>query len=583
MSTRLSALSTELVTVKRTETGVAAERDASLARIERLEADVATLIADLERAQAEAAGSRADRDAAMTDLATVSAERDGLSATVTSLQSDVVASDAQLGELSENVERLNATNAELRTGSEQLTSDNTELAGRLVVAEQARIDLEAQLEEVSGKWQASARQLTDYSGMNDRLDAAVGERNALREHVARTVDGVAQLRATVGTQHDQLSSELAELEQAVADGPSASAEVVEQDFAVEIGNETDFSADVDALEDVDEGVAQESEETALGHDGPTADDTGTDDVIDYESLADTVADLETNIDPAALSEASTPFDVDPMSEVATPLDTAADGDVVRDARDSSEDAELADDDVSVEDRLNGSSSGGAFPAAISGAAQLGEIFGAGDDAIEADPFQDVDATAADQSDAMGVESDAGDGSEPSDVPADEASAPAGEPPIGGRRRIETPDDLTDEESIARHVITVPDVVLLIDGDGVAGLGWPHLDVAARRDALGRYLSALTADSGAAADVVFQRAMGGEESLPVSRAVRVRIADQSVTTSSIIRTIVDGYPEEWPIAIVTDESAVAAQADGLNITHLTNGQLLDLFLHLNADQ
>jgi len=54
MSMRLSALSTELVTVKRTETGVAAERDESLARIERLEADVATLTADLERAQAEA-------------------------------------------------------------------------------------------------------------------------------------------------------------------------------------------------------------------------------------------------------------------------------------------------------------------------------------------------------------------------------------------------------------------------------------------------------------------------------------------------------------------------------------------------
>ena len=158
-----------------------------------------------------------------------------------------------------------------------------------------------------------------------------------------------------------------------------------------------------------------------------------------------------------------------------------------------------------------------------------------------------------------------------------------EPAAGGRRRIAAPDDLSDEESIARHVITVPDVVLLIDGDGVAGLRWPHLDVAARRDALGRYLGALTADSGAAADVVFQRAVGGEDSLPVSRAVRVRIADDAVATSSIITTIVDGYPEEWPIAIVTDESSVAEQADDLNITHLSNGQLLDLFLHLNADQ
>ncbi len=97
MSTRLSALRTELVTVHDTETSVVAARDAAFARIEELEADVAALTADLERAQTEAAGSGAERDAAMTDLASATVERDDLSAIVASLQADIEAKCDLLG------------------------------------------------------------------------------------------------------------------------------------------------------------------------------------------------------------------------------------------------------------------------------------------------------------------------------------------------------------------------------------------------------------------------------------------------------------------------------------------------------
>ena len=465
MSTRLSALRAEFATVQDTESKAAAERDEALARVELLEADVAILTADLERAQSEVKGSSAARDAAMADLATVAAEREELSASVFSLQSTAAAADDHAKDLAETIERLTAENAELTETAERLGSDNTELSRRLVVAEQARVDLEGQLEEVSGKWQSSARQLAVYSSVNAQLDAAVAERNALREHLSQTTEDIARLRATVANQHEQLSAELAELEQSVASPPEAPP-------VDEIDQTAELSTAASALEPV--GAIASLDESPFAR--------------------------------------STPLDVDVVPETERAFEDVAD----------------VPDDVDVPD---------------------------------------------DEDDVVGEDDDR----------SDEADASIDQPSTGGRRRIETPENLTDEESVARHVVAVPDVVLLIDGDGVAGLGWPHLDVAARRDALGRYLGALTADSGAAADVVFQRAVGGEETLPVSRAVRVRIADDSVATSSIVSTIVDGYPEEWPIAIVTDEPAVAARAEELSVTHLSNGQLLDLFLHLNADQ
>lgn len=445
MSTRLSALRSEFATVQDTESKAAAERDEALARVELLEADVAILANDLERAQSEVKGSSAERDAAMAAAA---------------------AADEQAKDLAENLERFTAESTELTETAERLRSDNTELAGRLVVAEQARVDLEGQLEEMSGNWQAAARQLVEYSGMNTQLDAAVAERDALREHLTRTTEGVARLRATIGNHHERLSAELADLEQS---------------------------------------AASPSEAPAVDHNDQTTKPSAS------------VSTLEPVAAMASLDES--PF------APPTPLD----GDVVPETERAFEDVADTPDDVDVID--------------------------------------DVDVV-------VGEDNDQSD---------DEPDASIDQPATGGRRRIETPDNLTDEESVARHVVAVPDVVLLIDGDGVAGLGWPHLDVAARRDALGRYLAALTADSGAAADVVFQRAVGGEEMLPVSRSVRVRIADDSVATSSIVSAIVDGYPEEWPIAIVTDEPAVAARVEKLSVTHLSNGQLLDLFLHLNADQ
>ncbi|MGF1600331.1 MAG: hypothetical protein ACFCVK_26105 [Acidimicrobiales bacterium] len=149
---------------------------------------------------------------------------------------------------------------------------------------------------------------------------------------------------------------------------------------------------------------------------------------------------------------------------------------------------------------------------------------------------------------------------------------------GGRRRIEIPDDLIDDEvEYARHVVSSPDVVLLVDGDSVAKLGWPSLPVAQQRDALVSYLADLSSTSGAAPDVVFDGRIGEEESLPASRAVRIRLSTPPTEPTAALDELVDAYPEQWPIAVVTDDDELSRSAAERGAVVLNNGQLLDLFI------
>ncbi|MEL7210698.1 MAG: hypothetical protein AAGK32_21090, partial [Actinomycetota bacterium] len=173
------------------------------------------------------------------------------------------------------------------------------------------------------------------------------------------------------------------------------------------------------------------------------------------------------------------------------------------------------------------------------------------------------------------------------VPRSAVTAPAAPPSVlnsvsGGaptaRRQITVPDDLLgDELEVARHIVSSPDVVLLVDGDSVARMGWPSLPVVQQRDALVSYLADLSASTGVAPDIVFDGRKGEEESLPESRAVRIRLSTPPTEPAAALDELVDAYPEQWPIAIVTDDDDLAGSAGERGASVLSNGQLLDLFI------
>ncbi len=150
-------------------------------------------------------------------------------------------------------------------------------------------------------------------------------------------------------------------------------------------------------------------------------------------------------------------------------------------------------------------------------------------------------------------------------------------PRPGRRQIDIPAELDDEIELARHVVSSPDVVLLVDGDSVAKMGWPSLPVAQQRDALVSYLADLSSSTGASPDVVFDGRIGEEESLPASRAVRIRLSTPPTEPAAALDELVDAYPEQWPIAVVTDDDDLARSARDRGAAVLNNGQLLDLFI------
>ncbi|MDH4277561.1 MAG: hypothetical protein OEZ14_00360 [Acidimicrobiia bacterium] len=150
--------------------------------------------------------------------------------------------------------------------------------------------------------------------------------------------------------------------------------------------------------------------------------------------------------------------------------------------------------------------------------------------------------------------------------------------VSSRRQIEIPPEIANDEiAVAQHVVSSPDVVLLVDGDSVAKLGWPSLPVAQQRDALVTYLADLSATSGAAPDVVFDGRIGDDDSLPISRAVRIRLSTPPTEPAAALDELVSAYPDQWPIALVTDDSSLASSARERGAVVLNNGQLLDLFI------
>ncbi len=194
-------------------------------------------------------------------------------------------------------------------------------------------------------------------------------------------------------------------------------------------------------------------------------------------------------------------------------------------------------------------------------------------------FGESDADTVSDTSADGGDQGSGSDDDTSLFPADRTvdTGGAGDSK-NGRRQIEIPAEIQgDEVEMARHVVSSPDVVLLVDGDSVAKMGWPSLPVAQQRDALVSYLADLSASTGAAPDVVFDGRIGEEESLPASRAVRIRLSTPPTEPAAALDELVDAYPEQWPIAIVTDDNNLGRSAQDRGAVVLNNGQLLDLFI------
>jgi SMC interacting uncharacterized protein involved in chromosome segregation len=552
-----------------------AEKDQLLEKLRVVEGRIAPMETELqaERRQREELANRlleldaiAERNAA--ELTRLTEERESLSSKLDELQVERVEA-AEVRVESENLQaQLDEANRRMAEESDRSHKRLAETADKLAAAETAKTSMEQQLAELRGELDGLKSEHEEQNRELARLRLAEESANVAVSDATTEIDGV---RTSLGEANVSLNAVRLELDAANAELASTRAELQAK------------TAEVEALSSA-RGVA------GLAAAPPTV-DSGTTIVSDAPP-----ADIPTPA-PEPVAVPPTPiavpedngddaFDWPPPQNVVAPPAAEADEDIdllteagLQKPASASDEDDLDEVSALISQTVSGFAAGEPVVPGLDGAADDVVLPGPGLEAGSASASAGSPPSLLDAADTAGSALVGDQTTQLSTPPTDPVANPGGDPlPGRKRRKIDIPGDiLEDEVAVAQFVVSSPDVVLLVDGDSVAKLGWPSLPVAQQRDALVTYLADLSASSGAAPDVVFDGRIGDDQSLPASRAVRIRLSTPPTEPAAALDELVDAYPEQWPIALVTDDENLGASAGERGAVVLNNGQLLDLFI------
>ncbi len=566
MSNHLQSLERDLTASRAAEAEITTERDSALARVNELVAERDGLKADRDGDRASVANALAERDAALVDSSTIQERLDRTEQARSALE----------------IER-NAFGAErdnLRSEKATLVGSNADLVRRLGVAEQARVDLEAQLDEISSKWQtltlevaslgsrrvelidqvaqlsserdataAAQRDLVD--SINGQLDEIRNERQLIADRLELTQQHLGSTRGAIDDARQSVVDELERADQVVADSVDAVASIDRITSTI--------TANVTELETLEGAPIEVPADPGFGPEVLAALDT------EVAEEAPNDSTWETESEPAL--ESSTPPEP-PDPEIAEPVATTPDVATSPDSELASTElasTELSDIDIVAPEQPIGS--------------DLGDIAGFLDEEV---PNDEVVARASlDEALAnygMGADDLAPSPSPESTVEADstaafdDVSGPAST--VSGRTKLVVPAPIVgDDFETAKFMAYGTDVVLLVDGDTAANRGWGDYAVIDGRRALVGYLTRLASEAGTAADVVLYHSVSDE--FPEPKSVRIRECDDSSPRPTYFANIVDGYPPEWPVVVVTDDLEIEAAVDARGASLMSSLQLLDV--------
>ncbi len=505
-------------------------------RLDELESAVAQTSSEVEAVGSEAALAKQERDQAIAESREVAAERDSIAAEVQRLETKLAQAQAGVASSESELQAAISARSALTGRVDALTGAHT--AAR---AEMERINaaLTERGASDSEKIEALEAALTDFADERNTLTTKL---ELVRTTVAALHDQMATLDSSV-TEAEAVANALGERMQELrssVDGlktePIAAADM----SAFDVPDAFDTSGFVEVTaEDATAAPADESDGEGEGDDTPPSEPESTDspeepeDIDEVHALvAETVASFEPDNADAL-----------PGSGVTAEQAPATTGTTER-SRGRGGLASLFSSFThsSAPDKTETTEASGPLLATAG-------VVGSGDVVLES--------------------------VEPDDETAEPTSAKEAAP--ASRRPIEIPENLRDDPvAVARHVVNTENAVLLIDGDPVAAMGWPSVDRVDQRRNLVHYLSALAASSGAAPDVLLDRDHGHDR-LPDSRSVRVRITREGGSVAAQIVGLIDSYPSEWPVVVVTDDMDLASSAAMKGATMIDNGQLLDLFI------
>lgn len=600
---------------------IRAERDELLARVNAFEQADEELASRLESITKERDDLIVVRDEVMEErgrlrgeASAAASEREqllerisALESTQTSLATEVQAERRQREELATRILEFDETSARDKSELARHLEERAELLDSIEVLKQAqstssevkrdRDRLQTELVELQRRTGEDADRATvKITEMSDQMAASENERIAYQREISELKAQLQSVKVDFG----ELSREAAQLRLA-ANNPTARVQpVVDSPEPVEQEQPTP-----EAEPPAEEPVVQEpvvEEPITIAEEAPV-DQVDVQPQVDVEAPSEAEAEVSIfSTDVAAEPESSTtdlgfdePAEEHQMAEVHRTMPISLDEVAKAGGNQSADPTWAPPTESQIEDPWADPAADVSDPdwdrqAAATGAVGVVGLAAAAPEPDELDEVGDLISQAVNQFDSD--EPGQNVATEPEQPVADEArSIFAVEDPTeihqiegaaeGGdlrRRKIEIPNDILDDEvAVAQYVVSSPDVVLLVDGDAVAKLGWPSLPVAQQRDALVTYLASLSTSSGAAPDVVFDGRIGDDDALPASRAVRIRLSTPPTEPAAALDELVDAYPEQWPIALVTDDQSLTQRAAGRGATVLNNGQLLDLFI------
>ncbi len=613
---QLGTANAELDTTKSALVGAQA-RSVSL---DAAEAQLVSLESERDGLRGQLSATEQSLADANTSIETITAERDA------AVTNHAVAS-ADLDEANAKLEVAEQARVDLEGQLSRVSAQWQELQVELGGLSEQRLAVERELEALSRERETSvASRQALFDDLATQLGRVEAERNVLADQLEQVRGSLDATRNTFKVATTQLNDDLSLIETGISDA-SETAEAIGDahrgaDALVTNARSNAASEVAPTIENPVEHVLEDAaddvvvDEPAIDEpvaDEPVADEPIADEILADEPVADsadvswTGGEAAVDVDPTAwIPEADATDAVDADIEAADAPEA-----VVEEADDA--ETEAPSQPMPLDDMLAsyglGSDDLERPPAELSADsldashASTEQPEGEADQSAELDPFAALplaDETPAQEigADELAIDipiveepaitempltempllaSDATDEGLIDDVVVPVAPVPDAQGIVGRKTIVVPPTIIDDPVSIARYVVSVEDVVLLIDGDAVAGMGWPSLPTVERRDALVSYLGDLAADTGAAPDTIFDGSIGEDDALPVSRAVRVRLTASGVEPASALSELVDGYPREWPVAVVTDNPILASDAKARGAAVLDNAQLLDLFI------
>ncbi len=135
----------------------------------------------------------------------------------------------------------------------------------------------------------------------------------------------------------------------------------------------------------------------------------------------------------------------------------------------------------------------------------------------------------------------------------------------------------DSRRSTEYLVSLPNVLVLIDGYNVAKLTWPDLSLAEQRDRMLDAVDTIARRYGSEIAVVFDGADVIGAHAAQRRLARVRYSPAGITADDVIRAEVASLDPARPVVVVTNDAAIRRDVAAAGANLVASGSLADLAL------